>query len=64
MAGSNGEQKTAGHSKIFSLQPPACWKLMRTEKENQMRHFVAYHKTQRMGRPLSDGDPLSLQTNK
>lgn len=29
-----------------------------------MRHFVAYHNTQRMGRPLSDGDPLSLQTNK
>ncbi|MGH7137946.1 MAG: hypothetical protein ACREHD_19530, partial [Pirellulales bacterium] len=29
-----------------------------------MRHFVAYHNTERMGRPLSDGDPLSLQTNK
>ena len=29
-----------------------------------MRHFVAYHNTQRMGRPLADGDPLSLQTNK
>lgn len=29
-----------------------------------MRHFIAYHNTERMGRPLSDGDPLSLQTNK
>lgn len=29
-----------------------------------MRHFVAYHNTERMGRLLSDGDPLSLQTNK
>jgi len=29
-----------------------------------MRHFIAYHNTERMGRPLHDGDPLSLMTKK
>jgi hypothetical protein len=29
-----------------------------------MRHFIAYHNTERMGRPLREGDPLSLLTNK
>jgi len=29
-----------------------------------MRHFIAYHNTDHMGRPLHDGDPLRLLTNK
>lgn len=29
-----------------------------------MRHFVAYHNTERMGRSLRDSDPLRLLTNK
>src|SRR5437660_1687186 len=29
-----------------------------------MRHFIAYHNTEKMGRPLHDGDPLRLLTNK
>ena len=29
-----------------------------------MRHFVAYHNTQRMGRSLHDGDALELGTDK
>jgi hypothetical protein len=29
-----------------------------------MRHFIAYHNTEKMGRPLHDGDPLLLRTNK
>ena len=29
-----------------------------------MRHFVAYHNSQRMGRSLHDGDPLGLLTDK
>lgn len=29
-----------------------------------LRHFVAYHNTQRMGRPLHDDDPLGLLTDK
>jgi hypothetical protein len=29
-----------------------------------MRHFIAYHNTERMGRSLCDGNPLGLQTNK
>lgn len=29
-----------------------------------MRHFIAYHNTEKMGRPLHDGDPLALATNK
>lgn len=29
-----------------------------------MRHFIAYHNTEKMGRPLNDGDPLRLLTNK
>jgi hypothetical protein len=29
-----------------------------------MRHFIAYHNTEKMGRPLHDGEPLRLLTNK
>ena len=29
-----------------------------------MRHFVAYHNTERMGQSLREGDPLRLLTNK
>lgn len=29
-----------------------------------MRHFIAYHNTEKMGRRLHDGDPLRLLTNK
>ncbi len=29
-----------------------------------MRHFIAYHNTEKMRRPLQDGDPLRLRTNK
>jgi hypothetical protein len=29
-----------------------------------MRHFIAYHNTEKMGRPLQDGGPLRLLTNK
>ncbi|HTU19201.1 MAG TPA: hypothetical protein VMG10_14165 [Gemmataceae bacterium] len=29
-----------------------------------MRHFVAYHNTEKMGRSLNDGEPLRLLTNK
>lgn len=29
-----------------------------------MRHFIAYHNKKKMGRPLNDGDPLRLLTNK
>lgn len=29
-----------------------------------MRHFIAYHNTERMGRSLRDGEPLRLLTNK
>ncbi|RIK82528.1 MAG: hypothetical protein DCC67_07060 [Planctomycetota bacterium] len=28
------------------------------------KHFVAYHNTEGMGRPLSDGDPFRVLTNK
>lgn len=28
------------------------------------RHFAAYHNTERMGRPLRDGDPLRLLTDR
>jgi hypothetical protein len=29
-----------------------------------MRHFIAYHNTERMGRPLHEGEPLRLLTSK
>ena len=29
-----------------------------------MRHFIAYHNTEKMGRSLHDGEPLRLLTNK
>ncbi len=29
-----------------------------------MRHFIAYHNTEKMGHPLHDGEPLRLLTNK
>jgi hypothetical protein len=29
-----------------------------------MRHFIAYHNTEKMGRPLHAGEPLRLHTNK
>jgi len=29
-----------------------------------MRHFIAYHNTERMGRSLNEGDPLTLVTNR
>jgi hypothetical protein len=29
-----------------------------------MRHFIAYHNTEKMGRPLHDGEPLRLLTSK
>jgi hypothetical protein len=29
-----------------------------------MRHFIAYHNTEKMSRPLHDGAPLRLLTNK
>jgi hypothetical protein len=29
-----------------------------------MKHFVAYHNTEKMGRPLHKGEPLRLLTNK
>ena len=29
-----------------------------------MRHFIAYHNTEKMGRPLQDSEPLRLLTNK
>lgn len=29
-----------------------------------MRHFIAYHNTEKMGRPLHAGEPLRLLTNK
>ncbi len=29
-----------------------------------MRHFVAYHNTERMGKSLHEGEPLRLLTNK
>jgi hypothetical protein len=29
-----------------------------------MRHFIAYHNAERMGRPLHEGDPLRLLTSK
>jgi hypothetical protein len=29
-----------------------------------MRHFIAYHNTEKMGRSLYDGEPLRLLTNK
>jgi hypothetical protein len=29
-----------------------------------MRHFIAYHNTEKMGRPLHDSEPLRLLTNK
>jgi hypothetical protein len=29
-----------------------------------MKHFVAYHNTEKMGRPLHEGEPLRLLTNK
>jgi len=29
-----------------------------------MRHFIAYHNTEKMGRRLHDGEPLRLLTNK
>ena len=29
-----------------------------------MRHFIAYHNTEKMGRPLHSGEPLRLLTNK
>lgn len=29
-----------------------------------MRHFVAYHNVERMGRKLEDGDPLNLLTKR
>lgn len=29
-----------------------------------MRHFIAYHNVERMGRHLHEGDPLALLTNK
>lgn len=29
-----------------------------------MRHFIAYHNTEKMGRPLHADDPLRLLTNK
>lgn len=32
--------------------------------EGQIKHFVAYHNTEKMGRPLQEGDPLRVLTNK
>jgi hypothetical protein len=29
-----------------------------------MRHFIAYHNTEKMGRPLHEGEPLRLLTKK
>ena len=29
-----------------------------------MRHFIAYHNTEKMGHPLQDHEPLRLLTNK
>lgn len=29
-----------------------------------MRHFIAYHNTEKMGRPLHDSEPLRLLTHK
>jgi hypothetical protein len=29
-----------------------------------MQHFIAYHNTEKMGRPLHDDGPLRLLTNK
>jgi hypothetical protein len=29
-----------------------------------MRHFIAYHNTEKMGRPLHDHEPLRLLTNR
>jgi hypothetical protein len=29
-----------------------------------MRHFIAYHNTEKMGQPLHHGEPLRLLTNK
>jgi len=29
-----------------------------------MRHFIAYHNTEKMGRPLHADEPLRLLTNK
>jgi hypothetical protein len=29
-----------------------------------MRHFIAYHNSEKMGRPLQEGEPLRLLTNK
>ena len=29
-----------------------------------MRHFIAYHNTEKMGHPLHEGEPLRLLTNK
>src|SRR5262249_44059010 len=31
---------------------------------DKVRHFIAYHNTEKMGRPLREGDPHGLATNK
>jgi hypothetical protein len=55
-----------GNSRVWNV-PSALARSIRLQLdsgERLMRHFIAYHNTEKMGRSLSEGEPLRLLTNK
>jgi hypothetical protein len=55
-----------GNSSFWSV-PAAVARSIRRQldmAETPIRHFIAYHNTKKMGRPLQESEPLRLLTNK